>query len=643
MPILRRLSMPCVLSAIAAASSAFAAGQPVASLTRVSGIVRAIPAGTQAAAVAKTGDPLAAGDQVVTEDGRAEITFAQGHILRLNANTTLEVVPPANPATKTHVVAKLFAMLFKGSIKALVKPVDPHEGFAIQSVQAIASVKGTVFIMADGTVLVQDEGDPQPHQVEITDPNTGRSFLVSEGQAGGFNGDGSPNSPHAFTEQEFQQRDQQIEGGGNVGSPPAGTPPAGTPPAGQSPPPTTPPPGPSADDGRGDLHGELGDFAGSHDLGQQTDQNNRVADTMLGAVQLDRHGNRVRIEKEVKLLSSAANTNDTIEYDVRNFRDGGPSAGLTALQSTFTFNQSLPTDGFQDVRRGLAAAFADNTQAPAFWLTGEHWQVVGPDNHEVATDVVFGPVQGVYRAWITANLWNASTNTWTYSGPVGPQSGWSQGFDYKRSLGTVGALALMEHFQVNFMGDIEGGWYAGISHPASETYDPALLPPNQAWVWSGQSTQWSAGPDPNTGLYYYDPNAYAYDSNTLTYVYYGTPFFNNGFFGSGTRTLTTLGSFIQAEHVVYGDGNTFDMTRFVVDTQGHEQDLNALLPNGVSEAAVHGLGPNFSYEVEFKSSIFGVDSVLDILSDPAFFDEAAPVNPNSNDQNGGHNGSASLG
>jgi len=585
----------------------------VAQLEKVSGMVRITRSGTDHPAPAVSGIGLYSNDQIITLNGRAEVLFSSGNILRLKNDTVLTVVPPADPAKKS--LARTFAFLFKGSVRALVKSVRADEGFAIRSPNAIASVKGTDLLFDGSSVQVRDEGDATIHQVDLSDPDGLHHLLVGEGMEGGFDPNGNPVDSHAADPTAFDRFEMDGTGGPGAGGP------AGDQPheSGQG--------GQGSSDTQG-LHAEAENFQNSGDLGDLADHDEHQGDVAAGVVQHDRHGNLVLNESHVFLENS-----NTIKYVAQTTRDGGDSKGTTTLESELAFNQDLPADHFEDVRRGLAAAFHDPTQAPAYYVTEEDWQVVSPQNDMVRVQNLLGAPQPLAASYypLAPYAYNTVTKRWDYSSLVNDptQIGWVQDYEYRRWVGPATGPSLKEHFHISILGDVDEGWYAGVNPPAVYPTTAAGFPTFNA----GNQTAWNI--DQNTpgwdGMYGFDPSFYGNDSNTITNYYVGQPTFNNPNFGTGQRSVTTVGSFVTRELVTYGDGTKFVMNRYVITPDGMEHDPAALVPSGPTEDRIHALPENlnYGYEVEFGADEFG-GRMIDILSPTQFWDDAAPHGLDSN-------------
>lgn len=600
--------------AVLAASQPPAGGPSVvAQLAKVTGVVRVTRSGTEHPAPAVSGLGLYANDQIITLNGRAEVLFASGNILRLKNDTVLTVIPPADPAKKS--LARTFAFLFKGSVRALVKSVQAEEGFAIRSPNAIASVKGTDLLFDGTSVQVRDEGDATVHQVDLSDPDGLHHVLVGEGMEGGFDPNGNPVDSHAADPAAFDRFEMDGTGGPGAGGPSGDQPHD----AGQA--------GQGSTDTQG-LHGEAETFQASGDLGDLADHDEHQGDVAAGVVQHDRHGNLVLNESHVFLENS-----NTIKYVAQTTRDGGDNKGTTTLTSELAFNQDLPPDHFEDVRRGLAAAFRDPTQSPPYYITEEDWQVVSPHDDMVRVQNLLGVPQPLAAAYnpIGPFNYNSATKRWDYSGLVSnaTQIGWAQDYEYRLWLGSATGPTLKEHFHISILGDVDEGWYAGVTPPAvyPATVDGFIVP------YAGSQTAWNI--DQNTvgwdGMYGFDQSFYFIDSNTSLSHYVGQPMFNNPSFGSGTRLVlrAPAGSFVTGEQIRFGDGTTLTMGRSLIQPDGTVLDPGVLLPQGATEDLIHALPGALNYEVEFGSSEFD-GRMIDILSPTRFWDDAAPHGLNFN-------------
>ncbi len=643
------LIMP--LTALAADSAAPATPssgpQLVATLTRVSGLVRVARGGNEkllAPGVAGVG--LNAGDTVVVLSGRAEIQFTSGNVIRLNKDTTLRVEPPEEPGARKRTLGRTFAMLVRGSIKALVRHVNPDEGFAVESQSAIASVKGTVFFFDGLTLKVKDEQDAGTHQVVLADARSERTILIGEGMEGGINGDGSFRDPHPFDPGQLQHEEQELEGdlnGGATGGGGQGGSDHGGQGGGQGNLGNTSSQGTQGTEGEGDddsqeFHDELvreaSDFQSADDLADLTDHLERQGDQSLVAVALDRHGYRVRVDESIHLVAP-----DQIQILVLSTRDGGPDAGLTYMQNDYFFNTRLPADSFDSVRRHYLQAFSDPTITPPYWTTKEEQKFVNPAGDAVLTRVLLDEPKLVYD-YVHAD---GDGGTWAYTpysilgnyhfqGPDGWDAsprGWAQPYELARYVQFGGGdLVPKEHFLFTEYGNVAAGWYAGAS-PAAE-YPTDAEPSGGCYYSPGIPTLWAAnGPNVVTGVPLAGPGTqvardpdghpmYRYDFNFLDGFggyYGGSPDFNNPFLGSGST-----GAFFDedggiTERTVYGDGTSLSESYYFVSSEGEVQSLFG----DFSATKI-----NLEREISFDGGPDGALHGIDLLIDPDLFQESDP-------------------
>ncbi len=615
-----RFAFALALAAGAAAAAPPSGPEIVALLARVTGIVRVTRAGTEAAAPGVAGISLYASDRITTLNGRAEVQFPNGNILRLKSDTVLTVVPPEEPQKKS--LARTFAFLARGSVRALVRSVRPDEGFSIRSANAIASVKGTDLLFDGSSVQVRDEGDSAQHQVDLSDPDGLHHLLVGEGMEGGFDAGGAPIEPHAADPGAFDRFDLDNAGNNSTGGANGGGSTTGEGTQGGQGGGTTAGSGDTGGDESEALRADAEAFESSDDLGDMADRDEHQGDKASGSVLYDRHGYAYVMENRVFLENA-----HTIKYVDQATRSDGDNLGTTTLESRLMFNVDLDPDHFEDQRRGVAATFRDPSVFPPLYLTEEDWQVTNPANDTVKVQNLLDTPQPVDAAYYPRNplSYDTASHTWSYSPSDPTQVGWAQGFEYRRWVGSADAPALKEHFKISFLGDVAEGWYAGVTPP--DTY-PATVDgfPCQS---SGQ-TQWASQAQSPTwdGMYGYDTGMVGYDNGNLYDYYEGAPVFNNPYFGSGTRTTTSLGAFSVREDVTYGDRSTFSMVRRLITPEGEERDPFSLA-EFPTEDAVHAATEPLNYEVEFGADEFH-GRMIDIIAPTQFWDDAVPHGIDSN-------------
>ena len=617
-----------VLLAMAGMGSSWAAAAaPLAEVSRVSGLVRVSHGVRGAPAQPTAGMPLVEADRVACLGGKVELRFTDGHLLRLVENASLEIMAPVQGKKKG-----VFTRLLAGKVRALVAKFSGNEVFVIQSSYAVASVKGTDLLFDGRSATVRDEGDVMEHSVELLSPQGRLLALIGEGETAGHRPDGSIDQPHPADSAVLEEMERQFDvappaGGTTSGTTGEGGQGAGTKAAEAAAGAGESGEGESAEDENADLYAEMSDFASSDELVNYYDWMERTSDLQLGKVILDRHGNRVEMEQYNYLLST-----NTIEYLVLNFRDGGPSAGLTAMTTDLTFNTDLPADRFDDVRRGLSISFRDTSVYPVYWLTQEYRSIMNQDGEQLTEDVYLSdPVE----------IWSAPTRafsggTWSY-GMGGAQVGWGQAFEYARTITENWSYLPLEHYLVTEYGDLNAGWYLGANpvpdYPAGCVNFQGI--PNDAtptaWFLNGATTSgnmWWMPP-----MYLHDPD---FNSTGIPEdgVVDGRPALGNAWFGLGVRETaalaTDVGTFRTFERTWYGDPAspdtpTLTISSFIVDDNGNEQDPGVYLGSAGSGWEWDSLLGQMNLEVEYEwfDPYVGVTWLADLLVEPNMFRDSS--------------------
>jgi len=590
--------------------AALAAGAPLAQVNRVNGLVRVARAGSLDQAQVTVGMTLAEGDRVTTISGRVEVRFADGHVLRLVENSTVDVMAP--PRGKKGV----FMRLVTGKMRALVARLSADESFQIQSSFAVASVKGTDLFF-DGLIgSVRDEGDSTPHTLELTSLDGQTKLEIGEGMTGGFGADGSVIQPTLAGSGFFEALDQAFD----VSGAPSGGSSSGSTPGGDTAGTSTPPPqagdGGSSESGpaegdtlRDELLGDLADFAASQDLGRESDTMEHAADAALGRSLVDIHGYRVRLEEHVMRLPDDP---ATIEIVALTSREAGPNAGISSFIDDLTFNAALP-DNYEDIRRGLPAAFADPNVMPQWFPVSDTQVSRNPYGDQVRRQAIFGVPTPVFAEAVPSE---PGVFAWTYSSEI-TQNGWGQSTDLQLFVGTMRAGALQEnlreHFAYDHYGRMVGGWYSGCA-PA------AVYPDYSPFV--GEPTMWaSVGTTQMNGAPLYPVEMPDMDNPATTGINEAFPIFNNGQFGAGTRTTyrNALGG-TTVETRYGGVGSPYLlMSTYLVSEDGTVLGGGVSGPSSAADAASQV--DELAWEAsDFADPAGGPARTVDVMVSPANYD-----------------------
>ena len=554
-------------------------GSPeIASIAKMTGLVRVSHAPSVSDWVdAKPLMGLQEKDRIKTMDGshdRAEIKFKDGSSIRLGSRTTFEIT--TYEEDRRGRLKKIASRLFGGMLRAVVNKLEPDQKFEIYSTHAVASVKGTDFIFDGSTVTVIDEKDGIRHAVVMSDPTGGHIVEVLAGMMGGLHEDGTPINPTAIDPAVLNAILSGLEVS-NAGGSGSGT--GGNDGKGDG-------SGSGGNSGGGDdgemtidpesLRSDLTDLADSSNLSDIADNRERFTDVVTGRVLIDMNGYRVRAEQYVVRPDPTA-----VEFIAMNQRDGGPNAGLTIMDKSMFFNTALP-DNFQDVLRGLPAAFANPNKVPDYFLLSDSFVVMNPAGDMLVKLNTFSAPQAVMSShtldlsqgyikdvgvFAGAAGYDLAMFTWNYDESSGTQVGWGQQADKMVFLGTSGGSFIpKEHFQIDRYGRVEKGWYAGCN-PVNDSGDWDTTLSNYAFdaslVWAEMFPVSIYG-SLNTGLY------------TDTQIDSITPMFGNSNFGTGSLNVYTDSLGGTVKETLYGDGTFLRERQYAVNKDGQVLDISQL-------------------------------------------------------------------
>ncbi len=154
MTYLRRHTTPFIWTALALAlcTGAFvgvrmlgAKATPIARVTYYTGDFRVQQPGRDAWKKAVINESLKSGEKVKTYDeSRGEVAFADGSIIRIDANSNLDIVELKRDKAGQTAQAKVWS----GKVWASVNKASKKTKFELESPTAVAAVRGTVFRMS---------------------------------------------------------------------------------------------------------------------------------------------------------------------------------------------------------------------------------------------------------------------------------------------------------------------------------------------------------------------------------------------------------------------------------------------------------------------------------------------------------------
>jgi hypothetical protein len=118
---------------------------PIAKVTYYTGDFRILQPGKDDWKKAVINESLQSGEKVKTQDeSRGEVAFADGSIIRIDANSNLDIVELKKDKTGQAAAAKVWS----GRVWASVNKASKKTKFELESPTAVAAVRGTVFRMS---------------------------------------------------------------------------------------------------------------------------------------------------------------------------------------------------------------------------------------------------------------------------------------------------------------------------------------------------------------------------------------------------------------------------------------------------------------------------------------------------------------
>lgn len=184
--------------------------EPVGQVASTTGQLQIRAARTGQLTNARKGNPVAAGDTLVSANGgRAKIIFKDKNEIEVSPNTELELERYETTPSRRSALIKLVT----GRVRARVpQKLGPEERFQVKTPAPIAGVRGTDFItsydyLTKKTQVVAFEGT-----VEFGLPTPGGgiadSVAVSAGQSSATIGDAPPTKPTAVPKAELETLDR---------------------------------------------------------------------------------------------------------------------------------------------------------------------------------------------------------------------------------------------------------------------------------------------------------------------------------------------------------------------------------------------------------------------------------------------------
>lgn len=115
-----------------------------------------------------------------SSDSRAEITLASGSIIRMDENSTLDMVKLSGSGSSQQSKAKVWS----GKVWASVSKLGKQSSFGLESPTAVAAARGTVYRMTvtkDTTTIVR----VYDGKIEVSNPEMKKTERKERGEIGG--------------------------------------------------------------------------------------------------------------------------------------------------------------------------------------------------------------------------------------------------------------------------------------------------------------------------------------------------------------------------------------------------------------------------------------------------------------------------
>lgn len=323
---------------------------------------------------AKINQVLNSNDKIRTKNGKVDLKFADGTIINLKENSSLDLVQVKCENAIQNSILKLWF----GKLKAKVIKLKDSASFQVHSPKVVAAVKGTEFVMGttfEETELIVFEGIVALY--EITEE---KEIIIKENEKATFR-DGLLNNPKEMSPDEMkllkegwevtlQMEKQSLQKVASLDS--------------------------GIEKEIQELRRDLAEIKDRSNLENKQDLLERISDVQMGKVVVDKDGYRVKTENYI--IRPAP---DTIQLLNLTKREGGPNAGLSSFEINDTFNHNLPFN-FMDVKKNLYKdSWFNQSNLPSYYLIKEVSVTRNPLGDNI-TDLVN----------LQTPIWNNSLGQW---------------------------------------------------------------------------------------------------------------------------------------------------------------------------------------------------------------------------------------